>query len=185
MRDNRSRRERWGLTLAAMGLVAACADPLDTPIANADLQEMESDYVTFGMVSFLTTRGVREGRISADTAYMFEDSASAHLRGMEIVFYDEDGRERATVTGTTGQWSWDTDRMVARGDVVLIVHSDGSKLESQEIYYDPDLDRIWSDSATVQTFADGTVTSGSSFESDMSFENILIRDPRGGSRRIF
>ena len=104
---------------------------------------------------------------------------------MEIVFYDEDGRDRATVTGRSGEWSWDTDRMVARGDVVLIVHADQSRLESQEIYYDPDLDRIWSDSATVQTLEDGTVTSGSSFESDMSFENVVIRDPRGGSRRIF
>ena len=114
---------------------------------------------------------------------MFEDSASAHLRGMEIVFYDEDGRERATVTGKTGVWSWDTDRMVARGDVVLTVQADGSMLESQEIYYDPDLDRIWSDSATVQTLEDGTVTSGSSFESDMSFENVVIRDPRRRCQR--
>jgi hypothetical protein len=75
--------------------------------------------------------------------------------------------------------------MSAFGDVVLLVHSDSSRLESQEIHYDPSRDLIWSDSATVRTMRDGTVTRGSSFESDMSFENIVVRDPRGGARRIF
>ena len=76
------------------------------------------------------------------------------------------------------------DQMIARGDVVLLVHADSSTIESQEISYDPEDDRIWSDFPTVQTFRDGRVTSGSSFESDMSFENIRITDPRGGARRV-
>ena len=173
------------LFTAALGLVAACDPALNTPVATAELLEMEADNVIFGMVSFLTSQGVREGRIEADTAYMFADSATAHLRQMSIVFYDVDGRERATVAGTSGVWNWDTDQMVARGDVVLTVHGDESRIESAEIHYDPVRDRIWSDSATVQTLEDGAVTSGSSFESDMSFENILIRDPRGGARRVF
>ena len=75
--------------------------------------------------------------------------------------------------------------MVARGDVVLEIHSDSSKIESQEIHYDPALDRIWSDSSTVRTMPDGSVSSGSAFESDMSFENVLIRNMRGGARRVF
>ena len=44
-----------------------------------------------------------------------------------------------------------TEEMVARGDVVLIVHSDGRRIESPELHYDPNRDRIWSDSTTVQT----------------------------------
>ncbi len=75
--------------------------------------------------------------------------------------------------------------MVARGDVVLLIHADSSTIESQEIHYDPNSDRIWSDSATVQTLRDGTVTSGTAFESDMSFERIEVMNPRGGARRVF
>ena len=104
---------------------------------------------------------------------------------MNIVFYDETGRERATVTGVRGEWNRETDRMVARGDVVLLIHSDSSRIESQELYYDPGLDRIWSDSTTVRTMKDGTVTSGTAFESDMSFENVRIANARGGIRRVF
>lgn len=173
--------------VAALGIaaVAACNQPLETRVAGADVQEMEASNVFFGMTSYLTSSGVREGRVQADTAYMFADSAVALLRRMTITFYDEDGREIATVTGQRGRWRQDDDAMVARGDVVLLVYADSSRIESQEIHYDPNAERIWSDSATVQTLQDGTVTSGSSFESDITFENILIRDIRGGGRRVF
>ena len=107
------------------------------------------------------------------------------LRGMSVVFYDEVGLERATVSGHTGEWNPETDQMIARGEVLLFVHRDSSNLRSQEIHYDPESDRIWSDSTTIRTLADGTVTSGSSFESDIEFENIVVRDPRGGVQRIF
>lgn len=172
--------------LAAGGIAAACSEELNTPVADETLQSMESDYVAFGMVSFITANGVREGRVEADTAYVFEDTGLANLHQMEIVFYEEEtGREQATVTGIAGEWNRETNRMVARGDVVLFLQSDSSTIESQEIFYDPGLGRVWSDSATVRTMKDGTVTSGSAFESDMSFENIRIANARGGIRRVF
>jgi LPS export ABC transporter protein LptC len=146
---------------------------------------MDADYVAYGMVSFVTTNGVREGRIEADTAYVYEETSNAILKHMKIVFYDENGNERATVTGADGDWNRETDRMVARGDVVLLIAEDSSTIKSQEIYYDPTLEKIWSDSATVRTMKDGSVTSGTAFESDMTFENITIANMRGGARRVF
>lgn len=170
----------------ATTVAAACSQELNTPVADEELQSMEADYVAFGMVSFITANGVREGRVEADTAYVFEDTGLANLHQMEIVFYeDATGREQATVTGRAGEWNRETNRMVARGDVVLFLYSDSSTIESQEIYYDPGLERVWSDSATVRTMKDGSVTSGSAFESDMSFENIRIQNARGGIRRVF
>lgn len=176
---------RIATLLALAGVVSACSEELNTPVADEKLQSMESSAIVYGMVSFITANGVREGRIEADTAYVFEDTGIANLHRMNIVFYDETGRERATVTGERGEWNRETDRMVARGDVVLLIHADSSKLESPELYYDPAIDRIWSDSATIRTMADGTVTSGTAFESDMSFENIRIENARGGIRRVF
>ncbi|NJD19106.1 MAG: LPS export ABC transporter periplasmic protein LptC, partial [Gemmatimonadetes bacterium] len=90
-----------------------------------------------------------------------------------------------TVTADAGELDENTDRMVARGHVVLIVHADGRRLETAELSYDPDQDRIWSDSATVQTMADGSVTRGSAFESDLDFKNVVIRNIRGGGNIVF
>lgn len=175
---------RAALLTAAVAL-GACGDEINTPVADEELQSMEADYVAFGMVSFVTANGIREGRVEADTAYIFEDTGVANLHQMNIVFFDETGRERATVEGVSGEWNRETNRMVARGDVELFIHSDSSTLESQEIYYDPGLDRVWSDSTTTRIMKDGTVTSGTAFESDMSFENVRIENARGGVRRVF
>lgn len=165
-------------------LFSGCDQPVSTPLAGGELQQMQADQVVFEMQSYITTSGVREGSIQADTAYVFEDSAVVELRGMEVTFYDEEGRARATVTSRTGEWNQDTDRMVARGDVVLLVHQDASRLESPEIHYDPSSDRIWSDSATTRIDAEGAVTHGSAFESDLDFSDVRILDVRGG-RRVF
>ncbi len=180
-------RRLWAgpVCVACAAALTACQQPLNTPVADSTLQEMEADNVIFGMTSYLSSTGVREGRVQADTAYMFADSSVVQLRQMEITFYDEEGREVATVTGLRGRWSPESDEWVARGDVELFVHTDSSQLESQEIHYDPNRDRIWSDSATVQTMPDGTVTRGTSFQSDLDFNNVRIENIRGGAGRIF
>lgn len=163
----------------------ACDDPTNTPQAASDLLELDADNVMYGMVAYLTRSGVREGRIEADTAYLYADSGKAYLRSMKVVFYDDAGHEKATVTALRGEWAQDTDRMIARGNVLLIVQSDGRRIQSAEIHYDPQTERIWSDSATVQTLADGSVTSGTAFQSDLDFANIKIENIRGGAAVIF
>ena len=163
----------------------ACGDAQNTTtVANDFLQGIDAPVV-YGMTSYVTAEGVRQARVEADTAFTFADSAKVDLRVMTVYFYDESGAERATVRGTRGEWNQETDLMVARGDVELLVHSDSSVLRSEEMHYDPQTDRIWSDSATSRTMTDGSVTSGSSFESDIEFTNIRIRDVRGAAGRIF
>ena len=75
------------------------------------------------------------------------------------------------------------DWMTAWGDVLLIVHSDQRRIETQELNYDPESERIWRDSATVQTMVDGSITRGSAFESDMEFRNVRIASIRGAISR--
>jgi LPS export ABC transporter protein LptC len=166
-------------------LLMACGESTDTPVASPDVQGIGADLVQYGMVSFLTASGVREGRVQADTAYVFYDSATVRLRGMRLVFYNTDGTERASVTADAGELDENTDRMVARGSVLLVVAADGRRIETSELNYDPQQDRIWSDSATVQTMPNGTVTRGTAFESDLDFRNVVIRNIRGGGNIVF
>lgn len=175
---------RWVL-LATCALAGACqGDAIEPPSGvTPEMENLESN-VFYGMVAFMSSNGVREGRIQADTAYAFPDSSMVRLRGMTAIFFDENGNERATVTGREGEWDQETDRMSAYGDVVLLVHSDGSKIESPELQYDPDQDRVWSDSATVQTSADGSVLSGTAFESDIEFTDVRLMNPRGGGSQV-
>ena len=72
----RNERARSTVLVVAASLAlmtaTACSGEVNTRVANADLQAMEADYVAYGMVSFVTASGVREGRIKADTAYVYE-----------------------------------------------------------------------------------------------------------------
>lgn len=173
-------RVAWvGTCLAAAVLLAACDGPTETPVASNELQNIEADLIHYGMVSYLTASGVREGRVQADTAYVYNDSSSLQLRGMRVAFYDEQGRDRATVVAERGELDQNTDRMIARGNVVLTIHGDGRRIESAELNYDPNRDQIWSDSATVLTYPDGRVTRGTSFQSDLEFRNVQVANPRG------
>lgn len=176
---NRLNRIRIAGACALVAVLGACDDPTNTNIAPAELTEIDADNVLYGMTSFLTASGVREGRVEADTAFFYADSAKVYLRRMELIFYHEDGRARATVTALRGTMDTNTDAMLAQGNVVLIVHADGRRIETSELHYDPQRDRIWSDSATVQTLADGRVSRGTAFESDMEFTNVRIQNPRG------
>lgn len=164
--------------------LVACQGPTDATDSAGDLAGIEADNVIFGMVSYLTSKGVRQGKIDADTAYIYNDSSSIQLEGMHVTFYAEDGTERAVVVAERGELDQVSDRMVARGNVVLTIHQDGRKIESPELRYDPNRDRIWSDSTTVMTMADGRVTRGTAFESDLSFENVTVANPRGAIGEI-
>jgi LPS export ABC transporter protein LptC len=176
-------RDITGLIAGAiLATVTACSPTTETPVADAELLELRADNVIYGMTSYITVDGVREGEIEADTAFMFVDSAHVDLRGMRIVFHNETGRARATVIGRTGTWDQSRDIMVARGDVLLVLNQDGREIRTEELHYDAYNERIWSDSATTQTLSDGTVTRGTAFESDLTFENIRIENIRGGAR---
>ncbi|MDH5590697.1 MAG: LPS export ABC transporter periplasmic protein LptC [Gemmatimonadota bacterium] len=187
MKTARRRNRTWwgGATTIAALVVVACGNPTENTVAPGEIQEIQADFVTFDMTSYITTGGIRQAKVTADTAYIYNDSSAVQLRGMELIFYDDDGRPRATVTALGGSLDQSTDRMLAQGDVVLLIHLDGRRVESQEIVYDPNQDRLWSDSLTVLTEADGTVTRGSSFRSDMEFRNLRITDIRGGGNIVF
>jgi LPS export ABC transporter protein LptC len=176
-------RSLLGTAVAALTLTACQQE--EVPIVATEFMEGIEAPVVFGMVSYLTSNGVREGRVQADTAFTDPESSRVDLRNMTVLFYGEEGRENATVIGRTGEWNQETDQMIARGDVELFIHSDSSTLRSQEIHYDPDRDRIWSDSATTRTMKDGTETRGSAFESDIEFTNVRILNVRGDAGRIF
>ncbi len=164
----------------AVGCLAlgACQQPTNTPVASKDLQDLKSDIVIYGMTSYLTDRGIRQGQIKADTAYVYQDSSFVKMRGMHVVFYGKDGQERATVAADSGSLHQRSQRMEARGNVVLIVAADHRKVQSAELNYDPDRDQIWSDSATVMTLG-SQVTRGTSFRSDLEFKNVQVQNPRG------
>lgn len=176
------RRSRTALAAFLATGLSACNSGMQGPVAGDELTEIPADYVMYGMTAYMNTNGIRQGRIVADTAYMFEHSATVRLYGVEVAFFADNGAAMGTVIADRGEWNQRTNRMSARRNAVLTVHRDGARIESQELNFDPDAERIWSDSVTTRVNADGSRSRGRSFESDIGFTDIRIRGylPPGG-----
>lgn len=181
------RRLTPALAAAVVGMIA-CQEELPNPVVDQAFQEVMADQVVYGMLSQLTTDGVRTGTVRSDSAYVFEDSSVNHLFGVEMELYAEGGATRARLTSATGVMHQRSEELIARGGVILRVLDQNVIVETEELRYDPHSERISSDSAS--TFRrDGQVQRGTCFRSDLEFTNWSVCQPvgdivgRGGAPR--
>lgn len=154
-------------------LSGGCGEEDTTPIASPELLESGAQSVIYLMVTEISVNGIREGRVEADTAYLYPDSSLYSLRNPVLVLFDEQGIERARVISRRGRFNFATKELVARGDVVLTIREGDRQVETQELNYDPNGDRIWSDSTSVMREGN-TVTRGESFRSDLDFRRAEV-----------
>ena len=175
------------IVLALVVGMAACESPRQEAVVDPELESIEADYIIFGNTHYLTRQGIREALVAADTAYFFNDSAVVLLSGnVTLTAYHEDlGTEKAVVTSDRGRLNTNDNSMVAHGNAVLVIAEGGRRIESSELTYHPDQDRIWSDSATIM-YEGQTIVEGSGFDADLSFNQVLVRNARtrGGSVRF-
>jgi LPS export ABC transporter protein LptC len=171
---------RRGLVYAALALLlaASCQDEPAVPTIADDLQLMGADQVMEGGRHYFTQEGIRSAVLNFDTAFQWRDSVNLHLRGLDLTVFNEDGSERARVTSERGTVDRRADRMVARRNVILIVPGQDRRVETEELHYDPEGGRIWSDSAFVMIHQ-GRTHRGSAFTSDLEFRNFTIMGPGG------
>lgn len=169
-------RARTVLSVLAAALVACDGS---TAPATEDYQPLPADQVLISFDHTITAAGVRRAHLVADTAYMYDDSATAELRVVHLEMYDEEGRLTATLTSDAGEYNQRTQSTVARGNVVLVVEgAEGGTIWTEELHYDPATKRVWSDVPTRYLMRNGQDLRGQGFTADDQFVNVNIR---GGS----
>jgi LPS export ABC transporter protein LptC len=113
-------------------------------------------------------------------------ATQSHLKKVRLTFQTADG-QTGTLTSKEGEYSPDSELMIARGDVVLIVPGEAGKgtrtIKSQELHWDQPGDRVWS---TVETsiVEDGKVLYTQGFTSDSRFTNIQGTNARTENVRV-
>lgn len=151
-------------------LLAACSGAGSETVASADSEQIAADRVLYGTRLVITVDGVRNAIQEADSMYVFEDSTTAQMYGLHLMMYDSIGRKTADLRSLRGDYNQRTQKMVARGAVVLVL-SDGRKVETEELNYDPESHRIWSDVSTKMTDRSGSVSTYETFATDDEFKN--------------
>jgi LPS export ABC transporter protein LptC len=171
------RRRRSGrsilVLLAVVGVLSACTEEFATPVGSPALLDTGADAVFIGLEHFITLDGVREGKLFADTALLYNDSSLYVLTNPILVLFTETGVQRARVTAQRGRMKTTSQEMVAQGNVILDITEGNKRVESAELHYDPNGDRIWSDSLTTMYEA-GTTIRGIGFRSDLEFRQVRV-----------
>jgi len=167
---NRSVRLGWML------LLAACEPQAETPVVSEDIAN-GADQVMFGVEHFVTGNGVVRGKLVSDTAFMYEDSALVRVRPVNLTLFDDDGNVAGEVMARTGVLNTRTQTMVASGSVV-VEETGGDRIETEELHFDPNRDRVWSVVATT-IHRDGSVLRGTGFTSNTQLTDTRLDAPRG------
>jgi LPS export ABC transporter protein LptC len=172
-----NRNRITALTIVAALAGIGCEKQSPEVVASAAAQSMRADQVMFGVQQFITQDGIRRGVLNADTAYVFEDSGKVDVRKVRLNMFNETGKSAANLTSKAGTLDTRTQGMIARGNVVLIT-ADGQKINTEELHYDPNAHRVWSDVTTTMVQNGGPLT-GDGFTADDQMRNIKITRPRG------
>lgn len=173
----------FALAIAAAVPLAGCHPEDDTPVALEILPE-GVDMAMLGMDVNMTREGVRRVRLMADTA-QFRSDGEWFLQRMQMTFYDLEGREISVVTADAGTYQENTDDMEAEGSVVVLDRREDQRLETTQLRYVAEEDRLYGDEPFVLYKDNGrTEVRGSSFESDPGMSEVVTYNSSGQSRRV-
>ena len=97
--------------------------------------------------------------------------------GLEVVFYDEND-EKSTITANYGVVYEDTGLIDLQGDVVIVT-SDSTILTAKQLYWDQNLNWVFTDLPNTIKFSNGAVNEGMGFDSNQEFSNFRSRSNVG------
>jgi LPS export ABC transporter protein LptC len=140
----------------------------------ADMPEqvIENMEVTF------TESGRRTGILRADSVAIYQGGRIKEGRRVQVDFYDRQGEHISVLTALEGSYDSEAEEVHARGDVV-VVSDDGARLETDELSWKKETNRITTQAHVTITRGQDEV-SGYGLSTDPQLEDFhILRDVRG------
>lgn len=165
--------------LFAAFLAASCGTQ-DTEETAARPEDIPTQIVE-SLVLRETESGLLRWVLWADRALRYEGQPT-QLESMRIEFYDESGSAvQSTLTAHGGTVNEETRELLAQGDVVVVT-SDGVRLESPELRWDPEVNKITTETP-VQITEGENVLLGRGITSDIHLKSYVIHNDVRGTLR--
>ena len=170
------------LVLCAAATVATGGCRRDAPaipLTQSALAD-SADQVMSGVQFLLTGGGVQQGKLVADSGFMFENSTRIELRGIRTDFFSKTGEPTGVLTSREGTYLKQRGDLEARKNVVVISADGRRKLETEQLRYDERTDMITTDSAFVIT-QDGQVGRGVGFATNPNVTRFECKSACSGN----
>jgi len=163
--------------------LAACGGAGRGGIASATMATDSADQIIWGMNTILTKDGVEQAYVSADTAYVYEASGRADLRHVKVTFYTAQGLPQSVLTGKEGTYWMRTNNMSARNDVLVVRSSDGARLRTDFLEYDPAQNQVRTDKPYVADKGPQHIE-GVGFVCDPAFTSCVTQQAKGSAGQL-
>ena len=126
-----------------------------------------------------TENGVLKVKIISTTIKRFKDIQPKLVfsNGLEVIFYNDSGLVKSVLTATNAEVDEINNIMTASENVVLM-SSEGKKLETEELIWDENKNKIYTDKKVVVTTGK-EVIEGEDFESTPDFSEYSISKIQG------
>lgn len=171
------------LAVTIPATTAACKDASRDIVSEVTQVADSADQLMMGIKLYLTSQGVRQAFLEADTAFVYEASGRTELRNVRLTFYKtETGAQASVLTSNEGTYQQRTGAMEARGNCVVVT-TEGARLASSILRYDQTKNEVSTDQPYTYTSGDRNVQ-GDGFVSDPTFSNITTQRVRGSAGRF-
>jgi LPS export ABC transporter protein LptC len=160
----------------------ACKERGHDPVTEIENAADTADQLMIHLTVNLTTEGVRQAKLEADSGFMYEASGREDLKHIKVTFFTASGAQTSVLTALGGVYNPRTGQMEARGNCVVVM-TNGARLTSEVLRYDQTKNEVSTDRPYVYDSADRHIT-GDGFVSDPSFSNIVTQRPRGTAGRF-
>jgi LPS export ABC transporter protein LptC len=161
------------VTLTAALALASCQGREQPPVTAVASAADSADQVMIQVHWLLNERGVQQGELFADTAYVYDDNSRFEFRKVRTTFNTPTGAPNGTLTSRRGRYDMRQRVLEAFGDVVVVT-TDGKRLLTPHLRFDQSSNLVRTDSA--YSLVDGRRQSrGVGFESDPNVTRFVCK----------
>jgi len=167
----------YSVPLCLGATVSACGKQAGTRTTQPNAAADSADQVMTGVNTVLTSAGVRQANLEADTAFVYENNGRTFVKKVKVTFFTPEGVQQSVLNADSGWYEARSGNMEGRGNVV-VVRADGSRLNTSRLLYEPQKNQVSTDQ--FYTYVSGEQHGqGTGFVSDPSFKNITTHRLRG------
>jgi len=162
--------------MLSIGVFLSCAKTEKTPAGNSESDIPESELHNSTMV--FTVKGIRNTIVKTSYIAKYSEKKESFGRDIRADFFDENGIHTSDMVADSGWFDEKNQKMEVMGNVV-VVNEDGTKLETESLRWDPNIDKIVTDDFVKITRGEDILT-GYGLRTNQKMSNIqILRDVKG------
>ncbi len=156
--------------------LASCTEP------ETKVSEMESYEgplrIADNIEMYYSEETIKKVKLRAAELHEFKSGDREFPKGLYLEFFDEFGKISTTLKANYAYYTSEQDEWLAQGDVVVVSETRNQQLNSEELYWKPSQDKIYTNKFVTIRLGN-EVSYGTGFESNQTFTEYEIKNPTG------